>query len=56
MNISFVLFTRKPVVEAPAPQPVVERTPVKEEVPLIDDDDDDSSAYELPPFLRNRNY
>ena len=47
---------RKPVVEAPAPQPVVERTPVKEEVPLIDDDDDDSSAYELPPFLRNRNY
>ena len=49
---------RKPSVEQPTPQPVVERTPVKEEIPLIgdDDDDDSSSGYELPPFLRNRNY
>ena len=47
---------RKPVVEAPAPQPVIERAPVKEDPTFVDEDDDSSSAYELPPFLRNRNY
>ena len=51
---------RKPVQPEPTPvvERVVERPVVKEEAPLIDDDDDDdtSTAYELPPFLRNRNY
>lgn len=51
---------RKPVQPDPTPvvERVVERPVVKEEAPLIDDDDDDdtSTAYELPPFLRNRNY
>jgi len=48
----------KKQVQEPAPTPIVERTIVKEEIPLIDDEDDDdsSSSYELPPFLRNRNY
>ncbi|MBQ7104835.1 MAG: cell division protein FtsZ [Bacilli bacterium] len=48
---------RKPVQE-PTPAPVVERPVVKEEAPLLDDEDDDatSGGYELPPFLRNRNY
>ena len=46
-------------VQEPTPAPVVERPVVKEEVPLIDDEDDDTTtggAYDLPPFLRNRNY
>ena len=49
---------RKPVQPEPTPvvERVVERPVVKEETPLIDDDDDTSTAYELPPFLRNRNY
>ena len=47
---------RKQVPEqAPTPQP--ERVTPKEEPDLLDDDDDDENgAYELPPFLRNRNY
>ena len=52
--------TVRKTVEAPTPTPVIERVverpSVKEEAPLIDDDDDTSTAYELPPFLRNRNY
>lgn len=54
--------TVRKVVQEPTPAPVVERVVerpvVKEEAPLIDDDDDDdtSTSYELPPFLRNRNY
>ena len=53
--------TVRKVVQEPTPVPVVERVVerpvVKEEAPLIDDDDDDTStSYELPPFLRNRNY
>ena len=46
-------------VQEPTTAPVVERPVVKEEVPLIDDEDDDTTsggAYDLPPFLRNRNY
>ena len=46
-------------VQEPTPAPVVERPVVKEEIPLIDDEDDDTTsggAYDLPPFLRNRNY
>lgn len=48
---------RKQVQEQVPPQPV-ERPVVKEEAPLLDDDDDDedSGMYDLPPFLRNRNY
>jgi len=46
-------------VQEQTPPPIVERQPVKEDIPLIDDDDDDddnNGGYDLPPFLRNRNY
>lgn len=51
---------RKQVQEQAPPQPV-ERTVAKEEVPILDDGDDDdedegNNIYDLPPFLRNRNY
>lgn len=50
---------RKPVQEPTPVAAPVERPAPKEDIPLIDDiedDDDSSSAYDLPPFLRNRNY
>jgi len=47
---------RKPVSETTNVKPVVEKTIIKEEPPLIDDEDEGSSVYDLPPFLRNRNY
>ena len=45
-------------VQEQVPTPQIERPVIKEEPPLLDDseEDDGSSAYELPPFLRNRNY
>ena len=52
--------TAQVVRKEPTPAPVVERPVVKEEIPLIDDEEDDDTtsggAYDLPPFLRNRNY
>ncbi len=51
---------RKQVQEqvAPATEKVTPKSSPKEEIDIIDDDDDDdtSTAYDLPPFLRNRNY
>ena len=51
---------RKQVQEPTPTAPVVERPVVKEEAPLLDDEDDNeddgNSVYDLPPFLRNRNY
>lgn len=48
----------KKVIPTPVTVPPEKPTPIVEEknVPIDDDDDDDSSAYELPKWLRTKNY